>query len=212
MFLYLLRVRNKWILQHLEIQHPTYLQRFSVCLSSMHIILLISSVTLSNTYTQKRTHAHLPWGCLIHTVRPDKWKCPGRGMSWCLDLPPGMGILLQTALSPEKWSHWYTHHSLKNVHSLSIPPSIWASTYKNFQDHMQRRCCFSLLKGYHWKEFQIKGLKCSPVPAALYRVELQEHPFLFMSIKHTRLYISQYFLNNSFWEILWKLTLFYKNS
>lgn len=24
----------------------------------------------------------------------------------------------------KKWSQWYTHHSLKNVHFLSVPPSI----------------------------------------------------------------------------------------
>ena len=66
----------------------------------------------------------------MHAVRPDKWKCLGRGMSWCLDLPPGMGILLQTALSPDKWSEWCTHHSLKKTWTSEVAhqvfkPSTW---------------------------------------------------------------------------------------
>lgn len=61
------------------------------------------AISPANTCTHK--HTALPEGCVMHAVRPDKWKCRGRCMSWCLDLPSGMGILPRTALSPDEWSH-----------------------------------------------------------------------------------------------------------
>lgn len=112
--------------------YQVYLWGISHHLWPTNIILLIS-LGLSPCLQTAHTHTHtvLPWGCVMHAVRPDKWKCPGRGMSWCLDLPPGMGILLQTALSPDKWSKWYTHHSVKNIHFQSNPPCIQAINLKH---------------------------------------------------------------------------------
>lgn len=86
----------------------------SLCLYYVRIFISLGYFPcLQLKHVHTIAHMTSSGGGVMNAVRPDKWKCPGRGMSWWLDLPSGMGIALQTTLSLDKWPKRNTHHILK---------------------------------------------------------------------------------------------------